>query len=239
MRTIWNALSFMAVANLVAILAIGAWLVAGGRVDRDRVQKVRSVFVETVEQERSRLEAEEKQRLAAEEAALAEAKAREGAPIPVADAMDMRVQRNADDEQRLERLRKEVRMLQEAIARDQRKIDADIAALEQRERAFQAVQDEIKRTEGDKQFKKAVGVLEGLEAADATKMLSELMRGGKMEQVVSYLNAMQDRKRSAILNELVTAGQPDVAADLLERLRMRGSEVPVSNAPETQASAGP
>ena len=235
MRTIWNALSFMAVANMVAILGFVGWLVAGGRVDRERVHKVRAVFVETVAEERSRVEQEEAARLAAE----ANAKAREGAPIPVADAMDMRVQRNADEEQRLERLRKEVRMLQEAIARDQRKIDADIAALEQRERAFNALRDEIKKTEGDKQFKKVVAALEGMEAADATTMLTELLGRGQESQAVSYLNAMQDRKRTAILNELVATGQAGVAADLLERLRMRGNEVPVVNAQGAQANAGP
>lgn len=239
MRTIWNALSFMAVANMIAILGIVGWLVAGGRVDRERVHKVRAVFVETVAEERSRVEQEEAARLAAEQQAEADAKAREGAPIPVADAMDMRVQRNADEEQRLERLRKEVRMLQEAIARDQRKIDADIAALEQRERAFNALRDEIKKTEGDKQFKKVVAALEGMEAADATTMLTELLGRGQESQAVSYLNAMQDRKRTAILNELVATGQAGVAADLLERLRTRGNEVPVVNAQGAQANAGP
>lgn len=240
MRTIWNALSLMAVANMVAILAIVGWLVAGGRVDRERVQRVRSVFVETVAQEHARVEQAEKDRLAAEALAAEEAKAREGSPIPVVDAMDMRVQRNADEEQRLERLRKEVRMLQDAIARDQRKIDADIAALEKRELAFGALQDEIRRTEGDKQFKKSVAALEGLEAADACSTLGELMKGGDVEQVVAYLNAMQDRKRTAILTEFISAGQPEVAADLLERLRTRGSEVPVApSAPGQQASANP
>ena len=239
MRKIWSAISFMAFANMVAVLAIVGWLVVGGRVDRDRVHRIRAVFAETVAAERSRVEEAEQARVAAEQAAAAEAKAREGAPIPVADAMDMRVQRNADEEQRLERLRKEVKLLQDAIARDQRKIDADIATLEQRERAFNALRDEIKRTEGDGQFKKAVAVLEGMEAGDATTILTELMSRDEETQVVAYLNAMQDRKRTAILNELVTMGQAGVAADLLERLRTRGNEVPVMNAPETQANAGP
>ncbi len=226
MRTIWNALSVMAIANLVALLGIVGWLVVGGRIDRDRVQRVRETFVDTVAQEKERVAQEEAARVAAQKAAEEEARLKQGSPVPFADAMDMRIQRNADEEQRLERLRKEITQMQEAIAREQRKIDADLVKLEERERAFTQVREQIKLTEGNKQFKKSVSVLEALDAADAMGALGEVLRTGDTEQVVAYLNAMQDRKRAAVLTEFIAAGQAGVAADLLERLRKRGVEVP-------------
>ncbi|MBX3317318.1 MAG: hypothetical protein KF902_10710 [Phycisphaeraceae bacterium] len=240
MRTIWNALSVMAIANLIALVSIVAWLVVGGRVDRDRVQRVREAFVETVAEERLRLEQEEAERQAAERAAIEEARKKEGSPVPFADAMDMRIQRNADEEQRLERLRKEISLLQAAIAREQRKIDSDLEALEAREKAFGAMREQIRLTEGNKQFRKAVSVLESLDAADAMAAMAEMLRSGDPEQVVAYLNAMQDRKRAAVLTEFIAAGQQQVAAELLERLRTRGSEpLPEQAALGGALSAGP
>ncbi|MBX3361850.1 MAG: hypothetical protein KF912_05610 [Phycisphaeraceae bacterium] len=240
MRTIWNALSVMAIANLIALASIVAWLVVGGRVDRDRVQRVRETFVETVAEERLRLEQEEAERQATELAAIEEARKKEGSPVPFADAMDMRIQRNADEEQRLERLRKEISLLQAAIAREQRKIDSDLEALEVREKAFAAMREQIRLTEGNKQFRKAVSVLESLDAADAMAAMAEMLRSGDPEQVVAYLNAMQDRKRAAVLTEFIAAGQQQVAAELLERLRTRGSApLPEQSALGGALSAGP
>lgn len=226
MRTIWNALSVMAVANLVALLGIVGWLVAGGRIDRDRVQRVRETFVETVAQEQERAARDEAARAAEAAAAAEEQRKKEGSPVPFADAMDMRIQRNADEEQRLERLRKEITQMQQSIAREQRKIDADLLLLEERESSFAALREQIKETEGNKQFRKSVSVLEALDAADAMNALGEILRAGDVEQVVAYLNSMQDRKRAAVVSEFIAAGQSDVAADLLERIRKRGVEVP-------------
>lgn len=226
MRTIWNALSVMAVANLVAIMGIVGWLVAGGRVDRERVMRVRETFVETVAQEKERIAQDEAASAAAEAAAAEEQRKKEGAPVPFVDAMDMRIQRNADEEQRLERLRKEITQMQQAIAREQRKIDADLLLLEERETAFAALRERIKETEGNKQFRKSLSVLEAMDAADAMGALGEILRTGDTEQVVAYLNSMQDRKRAAVMTEFIASGQAGVAADLLERIRKRGVDVP-------------
>jgi len=47
-----------------------------------------------------------------------------------------------------------------------------------------------------------------------------VMTGGP-EPVVAYLNALQERARNKIMAE-ITANDPALAADLLERLRTRG-----------------
>lgn len=224
MKKLWNALAVMAIANLIAVVSFLGWLGLGGRVSPERVQKVRAMFTETVDQETERLaQAQaEADALAAEQAA--QAKKQAGAPIGAMEALDLRIQRNADEEQRLERVRKEIAQLQESLAREQRKIDASLLQLELERAAFTTERARIRELEGSKQFRKAVSVLEGLEAADAAKTLDELLRNGEQDQVVAYLNAMQERKRNAIITEVIATGQTDVAADLLERIRVRGIE---------------
>lgn len=225
MKKLWNALAVMAIANLIAVVSFLGWLALGGRVSPERVQKVRAMFTETVDQEAERLaqaQAEAEAQAAAQEA---QAKRQAGAPIGAMEALDLRIQRNADEEQRLERVRKEIAQLQESLAREQRKIDASLLQLEQERAAFTTERARIRELEGSKQFKKAVSVLEGLEAADAARTLDELLRNGEQDQVVAYLNAMQDRKRNAIITEVIATGQTDVAADLLERIRVRGIEI--------------
>jgi hypothetical protein len=225
MKQLWNALAVMAIANLIAVVSFLGWLALGGRVSPERVQKVRAMFTETVDQEAERLaqaQAEAEAQAAEQEA---QAKRQAGAPIGAMEALDLRIQRNADEEQRLERVRKEIAQLQESLAREQRKIDASLLQLEQERAAFTTERARIRELEGSKQFKKAVSVLEGLEAADAARTLDELLRNGEQDQVVAYLNAMQDRKRNAIITEVIATGQTDVAADLLERIRVRGIEI--------------
>ena len=44
MRTLWNAIAFLAVVNLLALAFAGGWLYRTGRLDRDRIEAVREIF---------------------------------------------------------------------------------------------------------------------------------------------------------------------------------------------------
>jgi hypothetical protein len=59
---------------------------------------------------------------------------------------------------------------------------------------------------------------------------AQLIQQGEIDQVVAYLNAMQERTRTRIIDEFLT-DQPGVATDLLERLRMRGIAARPQGAP--------
>ena len=99
----------------------------------------------------------------------------------------------------------------------------------------------------DAQFRKAVKVLDGLKAQDAAGIITALIESGEdglmsgeggpegaddaadepglrlggVDRAVSYVNAMQERSRLKLMAEL-SADRPELAADLLERLRSRG-----------------
>ena len=71
------------------------------------------------------------------------------------------------------------------------------------------------------QFKKALSTLEGLKPDKAKLALQQLLDKKEVDQVVSYLNAMQERNRTRIIDEFIKS-DPGTATDLLERLRTRG-----------------
>ncbi|MEO1511624.1 MAG: hypothetical protein AAFU70_06090, partial [Planctomycetota bacterium] len=76
--------------------------------------------------------------------------------------------------------------------------------------------------EGDAQFQKSLVVLEGLKAEEAVATLRPILDSGDREQVVAYLDAMEERARTKIFAELITQGEGELAAGLLEDLRVRG-----------------
>ena len=53
MRTLWTALSVLAVANALALAGFIGWLKATDRLDSARVAQVRTVFTKTLTQEKS------------------------------------------------------------------------------------------------------------------------------------------------------------------------------------------
>lgn len=221
MKRIWTVLSVLALANVVALGGFVGWLGQTGRLSADRLRVVREMFSETVLAEKTRLDAEAKQ---AADAELAKQNELTGEARTASELVAMRLNATDVDLQRIERLRREVEDLQRILSRDQASLDAQVAAFHVERDAFNAMRERMKEIEGGDQFRKAVGVLESVKSTEAMQMLADLLKQGDREQVVSYLNTMDERIRSKVLSEFIKAGQPDVAADLLEALRTRGLE---------------
>jgi len=220
MRTIWTILSIIAVANLLALLAFAGWLGNSGRLNEDRLERVRSMFSETIAEEAARLEQE------AAEAAAAEAERPELLPDgPIATSAqlaELRAQAVEMDLQRETRVRREIDDLRRALQLERDVLDEERAAFEADRQEFEQMRAEINAVEGDEQFRKSLSVLSGMKAADAMQTLAEIHRQGETDRVVSYLNAMEERIRTKIMSEFVKDGETQLAADLLERLRVRG-----------------
>lgn len=258
MRSLWNGLCILALANLLAIGGIAAWLVGTGRLDKTRMTKLREVLAVTVADETTRIEeASAQAEQQTQQAALA---ARElEAPLSAAEQLHVRLDLSEVDHQRIERLRQETADLTVAVNRDQQRLAEERRAFAAEKEAFDRMRAELAAVEGSAQFRKAVGTLQGLEAEDAVAILMAILRmpggtgeaiqiagaagqdgstaeraegipvmTGGPEQVVAYLNALQERARNKIMAE-ITANDPALAADLLERLRTRGQ---VARAPE-------
>ncbi len=228
MKAIWTMLSVLAVANLLALGAFVGWLKASDRIDIARVRQVRQMFNETLAQQKSR--EDEAQAKADADAKAAAEKAKEGQPpIGAADALSLKIEQGKADQERLESLKREVQILRETLQRERNQLEADKAAFKKEQDEFERARRAVVETEGNAQFKKALATLEGLKPDKAKTTLQQLIDSKQVEQVVAYMNAMQERTRTKVLDEFIKS-DPKVATDLLERLRMRGI---AARAPET------
>jgi hypothetical protein len=215
----------MVVANAVAIAGLSGWLFFTGRIDDERVAKVREIFRETVNQENKRLEMETAQE---EEAIRASADGvPDGLPRTASELVAMRLDATDVDRQRIERLRREVQDLQRKLRRDQSVLDNQASNFQEERDAFDAMRERLAEVEGHEQFQKSVSLLNSLKSNETKSILEVLIGEKKQEQVVSYLNALEDRSRSRVIAEFIKDGQQELATDLLESLRLRGLEAVV------------
>lgn len=220
MKTAWNIITLIALANLIAIIGFIWWLHFSGRLDMDRAQEVRTMLSETIAEQAKRDRA---QAAAEEEAALkaAEEERLAGAPVSASETLSMRIETSELDLQRLQRLRREVDDIKETLRRERRLFDQERSDFVDERDAFEAMRDKIAQTEGDAQFAKSVAVLDSVKASEAKAILEPLLQDDPL-QVVTYLNAMKPRARAGVINQFNKDGQPELAADLLERLRVHG-----------------
>jgi hypothetical protein len=223
MKALVNALSVVAIANLLALLCVGFWLYGTGRLNTDRVERTRDLFVEPyrlvqARQEREQLEAE------AEAARIAAEQGPDGPPISAAESLAVRLAVSDLDRQRVERLRREVQDLQRSLRTERRLLDEERAAFETEREQFEQMRERLAELEGGEQFRKALASLEGMKPDDARVTLESLIAAGEIDTVVGYLDAMQDRTRTKLMSSFVGSDQQELAAQLLEALRVRGVE---------------
>ncbi len=219
-RSLWTLITVLAIANLLALLGLVGWLVGSGRLDADRFNDIRETLGETIVDQETRVASLERERTMEEAAAEAERRAL----IPPLTAADRLRNVNESEEvtrQRRERLTRDVRDLQRTLDRERETLDDRVAAFNQERDEFEMMRNRIRAIEGEEQFLKAVGHLQAQKPAKARDILQALMDAGEMDQAVAYLNAMSARQAAKVIGAFE---EPAVAADLLERLRTRGTE---------------
>lgn len=228
MKTLWTVLTVIAVANMLALLGLVGWLRTSDRLDMARIAEVRGLFVETTAQRKAR-EEEQRSKSEAEEKAAAERAKQGQPPLTAADVLATKIEQGKLDQERLQSLKREVQLLQETLRRERAQLETDRAAFQKERSEFEQARKVVVQTEGSVQFKKALATIEGLKPDKAKTALQELLDLKQVDQVVSYLNAMQERTRTKIIDEFIKS-DPKVATDLLERIRTRGI---LARGPET------
>lgn len=222
MRTMWLIISTLALANLLTLIGGGAWLVASGRMDRDRVDAVREIFVITVEQQTSD-EQEVERELEALADAAEEARLSKKAPLTAEQQLALSSSITKVADHRYERMVREAGDLRVSIEADRDELERQQAAFEQQVRDFDERRALILEQEGNEQFLLTVELYRSLKPKAAKAMMSSLIRLNETDMVVSYINALPKRTASKIISEFEKE-DPALAADLLERLRQRGTE---------------
>lgn len=250
MKTVWNIISVIAVANLLALAGVLLWLKSSDRLDTDRARAVRELFSTTVTSDKAKAEAAAKEAEAAKALAEAEAKANKP-PLTASEKLQSRVELTELDEQRMQRVRREVEDLRAALAREREELDKRWTQLETDRKAFEQLVADSTNGVSDEQFRKSLDVLQGLKAPAAKQLLVQMLnepgatetaaqagaqvgasplREGRMKRVTEYLNAMDERARGRIMAEF-TKDDPALAAELLDALRRHGQFARADGAP--------
>jgi len=232
-KTLWPAVSILAIAHLVTILGFVTYLGFTDRLNRDRLDQIRGILAVTVsqEQEQSKLDQE-----AAEETAR---QAKQAAETDIA---------NAGVESRNEQFRTIEQTLKEQLLRAKRDaeammqlIDLRLAEVERREAELTAreaaVETAIERDAAlakDEQFRKTVALLSGLKPEDLKAKIDVYLADGLFDFVIDVLVAIPPRSASKLLALYADEAENRLAAELLLRLRDRGTAL----RPQTQGQGG-
>src|SRR5262245_21032098 len=110
MKAIWTALSVMAVANLLALLAMAGGLQSSDRLDMGRIREIRRVFGETLTQQKAR-EDEARAKADAEAKALKEREDAAKAPVGAAETLEIKLDQSKADQERMESMRREAKII--------------------------------------------------------------------------------------------------------------------------------
>jgi len=223
LRSVWIMISTLAIANLLALIGLVAWMQATDRLDANRVQKLREMFSVTISAER----AQEEQKIVLAQAAEVQAKA--GAqigkdPTTAEDKLEAAAVREEVETQRARRVQRETSDLINTLMREREELERQREAFGIQMVEFEAMRARIAEEEGSEQFQKTVQLYQTVKPVEAKNMMRSLIADGQTDQVVSYINALQSRIASKIISEF-QAEDPNLAADLLEKLRMRGTAV--------------
>ena len=237
MKSLWNAVSFLAVVHLLALLAFGGWLWQSGRVNAERIDAIRTMLAPTVEEVLAAAE-EEKKRQAMEQSAL-EAEARmTSAPVPAGDQVALISKARELTAQSGQTLAQERAMFAKQLEDMAAELAQREAALEARQQEWEKGIEAERARRSDVQFAKSVTLLEQMGAKPAKDAIVQLMREGSVEQAVAYMNAMSERTAARILVEMKDPSEAGMATILLERLRRFGLEAePDEVASHVDASA--
>lgn len=238
LRTFWNIVSIMAVANLLALFGFFSWLVITDRITPERLGQIRTLIAD------GEIPSSETVKTAAD-ADDEEEPAEPAIAVSSVDRLVLRLEQSEIDRQRRERLRRETSDLQRAHQAERRILDEEWAKVRSAREEFEAEMDRVRSIDGSAQFRKAVKTLEGLPPRQARDALLAMIAGQDlpgvpqvedgfadvdadlapdgMARAVSYLNAMGERQRIGVMEEIVKQ-DPALAAVLLESLRVRGVE---------------
>ncbi len=221
-KSLFSALSIIAIAHLVALAGFITFLGASDRLSRERLEQIRGILAVTVTAQQEQAEqAKQAEQQAAEQA-------QQEAQTDVA---------NAGVESRNERFRTIEQAQQEIVSRAQRDVEAinqlielRLAEVERREaelaRREQEVLDAIERDRTlakDEQFQKTVTLLAGLKPDDLKAKVDVYLADERYEFVVDLLEALPARTASKLLALYADQTDNRLAANLLLRLKDRGT----------------
>lgn len=212
MKTLWQAISIVAVIHVVVLAALLAWLWMSGRIEPDRLRAVQAV-----------LTAPDLEGIwpPAPRPPTTDTEAR-GQVATSSSSVEALVEQ-ADLERREQRTRRRLEeekqiMLAELVAESER-VEAERRRFEERRQAWEERLAADLDRRRDEQFRKTVRLLDGLPPKQAKQHLAALVLSGDAGTAAAYLDAMQVRQAQKTLAEFKSAAELELASELLALVR--------------------
>ncbi len=227
MKTLWQAISVIAVLHVLLALGLLVFLVGSDRLNRERMSAVKDTFENTIAAEQQAEEQAAKLEQEAKEQAerLARLTGDDEKVVTTAERLEEDQRRTEYALRRLERTREEIEALKrnlELLQQSARKQQKEVA---EKQQTFEKMVEEWREQRDREGFSQAVELYEQLPPKQTKSMFIELLEEGGMDEVVRYLEAMQPRKAAGVLREFKTDEELSWAVQLTERLRTRGSDL--------------
>jgi len=221
-RVVVVALGILAAANLVALAAALVWLLGTDRMDAERFGRLKTLVLTPIAVEQATLDQVESERRA-ETAATIE-RARPSMPPRTAAERSEAIDRAIDQSEIRRRLIEEqARLLGRSLEERLEALREQTAAFERRDAERRAAIADDEAIRSSVQFRKTLALLDGAPPRQAKEWLLELLRSGRRDEAVRYLDAMSRYAASRVMRELKSAEEASLAADLLESIRRRTS----------------
>ena len=231
MKTLWTAITIVVLLNILLLGAGLLWLKSSGRLNAERVRRVGEMFALTIDEEQQQQAQadalEEQSRQQAMD--LARLESVSDGPISLADRLEAQQQRDDLATMRLDRLKRDIRDLQQQLELSKRLLAEKEAQLQADRQAFEQALAQQQQLQQDENFQQTVSMYEQLKPKQAKQMFRDLIERGQIEQVVDYLAAMQLRKAAGAIKQFKSPEEITQAAELLQRLRERGIDLKASD----------
>ncbi|MCK4871290.1 MAG: hypothetical protein KAS72_01050 [Phycisphaerales bacterium] len=223
LKPLVTIISVMAVINLLAMLLSVGWLWQSDRLNADRIDVIRELFAETTTAEQQRLDEEQAEADATQARTEAEAIANRLPMTAEAQLAHMQVASELD-QLNIQHMKGDAEVLQRALDNKLRELEREREALSEKVQAFEEMVTRTREIQESEQFEKTLAIYQGLEPKEVKSIWKTMIGRGEIDVVVSFLNAMQTRKATAVISE-IQKDDPTLAEQLLERLRTHGFAV--------------
>ena len=213
MKKLINVIILTLALNFLAIAGGVGWLYQGGKLGRDKVMAIKDIlFPKPVETAASTQPAAEPttQPIMRLEELLAKAAGRSASEQVefIQHAFDAQVAQ-------LDRRQVELNALQRQVELAKQQMTRDRAMVEEQKKALEAREQQATRLAGDKGFQDSLALYNSMPA----KKVKEVFAGLDDQTVKNYLQAMQPRTASKIINEFKSPEETTRIQKILEKMR--------------------
>lgn len=222
MKKLWTIISFLSVIHFLAFIMFIGWLWQSDRLNRDRIDEVRALFSMTMPQAKfaaKQADIDAQQKINEQD----ELAMRDNPPFSSQASLAINRAHKTQSDQAARNLEDTRKLSLQMIDNERELLEKEKEEFAQMKAAWDKDTIAERKRKTDEQFAQAVKIYESLSPKQSMQMLSNLVTAGNIDQVVSYLDAMNPRNAAKILKAFKTPEELILATQLQEKLRVFGT----------------